>query len=427
MKYRIINGILLLWDGINFTLKKEELFINGSKIEAIGTNGINNLGDYETINASDQLVMPGLINTHTHVYMNFMKNSADDLPFDNWLFDKIFAVEAKMSKKDFYWSTMLGCIEMIKTGTTSFLDMHICENECAKAAKDSGLRAFLGKCIIGNDLYGDGYESFHKALLEKDKFESNLLKFVLSPHSIYSCSTKMLSQIASEADKRNMLKHIHLSESSKEIANCLKEHRKTPVELLHSLDFLDNKTIAAHCVKINNSDIKLLHKNSVNVATAPSSNAKLGNGAAPIKKMLDNGINVCLGTDSAASNNTLNMFREMNILSLIHKAKKETAVDFSAKDVLKTATLNPAKALNMKDQIGIISQGAFADLIFLDLKSPSLFPNNDIISSLRYCANGAEVTSVMVNGSFLMRSRELTSIDSERIYYEAERIAAKYF
>lgn len=425
MKYRIKNGLLLLYSDNKFLTKKEDLFINGSTIEAIGKDEIKGLDTYKEIDAENKLIMPGLINLHTHVYMNFMKNSADDVPFNTWLFKKIFPVEAKMKGSDFYWGTMLGLIEMIKTGTTCYLDMHICENECAKAAKDAGVRAFMGKCITGTDLYADAYESFRKALEEKDNYESDLLKFVLSPHSVYACSPELLKQISEESQKRNMLKHIHLSESDKEVSNCLAEYGKTPVELLCSIEFLDDKTVTAHCVKLVNNDVDILKQKGVCVVTNPSSNAKLGNGIAPVVDMIKKNVNVCLGTDSAASNNTLNMFREMGIFSILHKADTQCATTLNANNVLECATVNPSVFLQMKNKIGVIEKGANADLIFVDLKASSLFPNNDVVSSLCYSANGSEVQSVMINGNFVMQNGILTTIDTERVYYEIEKIIKK--
>ncbi len=426
MNYRIKNGLLLLFDGNGFSTKKEDLFISEGRIVAVGTENIDNPDKYTDVDADNQLVMPGLINSHTHAYMSFMKNFADDIPFDKWLYDRVFSVEAKMSGSDFYWTTLLGCMEMIRTGTTCYLDMHICGNECAAAANDSGLRAFIGRCITGTDLYADGKGMFESALSEESMYESDLLNFVLSPHSIYSCSEKMLSQINEEADKRNMLKHIHLSETQKELEECLVTHHKTPVEYLNDIGFLDSKTITAHCVKLNERDIDILKHCGASVATNPSSNAKLGNGAAPVVSMLQKGVNVCLGTDGSASNNTLNMFREIGVFSLIHKAKNENTTDLVVNDILKCATVNSAKALGLDKSIGIISEGAFADLIFLDLSSVSFFPNNNMVSALCYSANGSEVKSVMVNGNFVMKNGFLTTLDSERIYYEVRRIADKY-
>lgn len=426
MRYRIKNGLLLFYSDKRFFVKKDDLFINGSTIEAIGAQGINDIDAYEVIDADNKLIMPGLINSHTHIYMNFMKNSADDVPFDTWLFKRIFPIEAKMYKPDFYWATLLGCIEMIKTGTTCCLDMHICENECAKAVSESGMRGFIGKCITGEDLYTDGYESFKNALEEKEAYESDLIKFVLSPHSVYACSPKLLEQISKEAQTRRMLKHIHLSESNKEITDALAEYGKTPVALLNDIGFLDSETIAAHCVKLNDNDIDILSRKKVNVVTNPSSNAKLGNGVSRVSDMLKSNINVCLGTDSAASNNTLNMFREMGIFSILHKAITEKGSVLSAGDVLECSTINPAKAFKMNGKLGCISEGAYADLLFIDLNCPSLFPNNNIISSLCYSTNGSEVDSVMINGKFVMKNRVLTSLDAERIYYENNRIRNKY-
>ncbi len=426
MKYRITNGLLLTACEKGFSVIKEDLFINGTKIESVGKSDGVQAENYETIDAANQLVMPGLINSHTHVYMNFIKNTADDIPFNSWLYKRIFPIEAKMQGEDFYWSALSGYMEMIKTGTTCCVDMHICANKCAQAAKDAGVRAFMGECITGDDLYSDANEKFKSAIGEKEMYESDLIKFILSPHSVYACSEKLLSQIAKEAEDRKMLKHIHLSESKKEIDDCLKETGKTPVEYLDGIGFLDSKTIAAHCVKVNEKDIEILSQKKVNVATNPSSNAKLGNGIAPVGEMLRKGVNVCLATDSAASNNTLNMFREMGIFSLIHKAVNESATDFSAKEVLRCATINPAKALGMENEIAVISKGAYADLIFVDLQSPSLFPNNDIVSSLCYTANGSEVSSVMINGNFVLKNRIFTEIDTEQVYYQVEKIAKKY-
>ncbi len=426
MKYKIKNGLLLLYENGSFLTRKEDLFISGTTIESIGGEPDGSPAEYEEIDASHRLIMPGLINAHTHAYMTFMKNSADDMPLNAWLQNRIFPIEAKMSKPDFYWATLFGCIEMIKTGTTCFLDMHICEDECAKAMQDIGMRAFLGKCITGSDLYTDGYDCFSKALSEKEQYESDLLQFALSPHSVYACSPKLLTQITDEAQKRNMHKHIHLSESTKEVEDCIAAYGKTPVALLQDIGFLDNRTIAAHCVKLNESDIQMLHDKQVSVVTDAASNAKLGNGIAPIGQMLRKSVNVCLGTDSAASNNSLNMFRELGIFASLHKAVNETATSFSANTCLECVTMHSAAALGMQNKIGVIAKGAFADLVFMDLQSASLFPNNNIVSSLCYSANGNEVSSVMIHGKFIMKDRVLTTIDEQRVFFEINRIADTY-
>ena len=427
MKYWINNGYLLLKQNQEYVVKKQDLLIEENKIKSIITTDSPVSEDYVKIDAQGQLIMPGLINSHTHAYMNLMKNTADDLPFDKWLFDKIMPIESKINNKDFYWSSLLGCIEMIKTGTTTYVDMHISDKQSARAAKDSGMRSFVGKCIRGEDLYGDADHLFAQALSEKDEYENDLVKFVLSPHSVYACSEKLLRQISLEASARNMLKHIHLSESSREVQDCLSQHKKTPVDFLSEIGFLDSKTLAAHCVKVSDKDIDILKTNNVNVITNPSSNAKLGNGIAPVSKMLRNHINVCLGTDSSASNNTLNMFREMGFFTLIQKAESCDPTVLQAFDVLNCVSENPAKALGLSGKIGIIQEGAYADLIFLDLNQPSLYPNNDIVSSLCYSANGSEISSVIINGNFVMKNHEMLFIDQEKVYYEINRMIKEYF
>jgi len=425
MNYRITNGQILILNPENkFSVIDSDIFIRDNLICKVGSNA--QLDNYETIDAKNQLIIPGLINMHTHAYMSLLKNYADDVPFNEWLFERIMPIEDKLSYDEAYWSSLLACIEMIKTGTTCFMDMHMFKGQSCRAVQELGMRAFIGRGLVGEDLYEDGYKRFSEALDEKKDFESDLIKFVLSPHAIYSCSERLLRQVVEEANKLGLLKQIHLSESTFEVDNSISKYGKTPVEFLSDIGFLDGRTILAHCVKLSKNDINLIKKHNSNVVTNPASNAKLGNGFAPVVDMLDNGINVCLGTDSVASNNTLNMFREMNLLSLLHKAAHDESTVLSASEVLRISTTNAAKALGLEQKIGCILEGAYADLVFVDLTAPSLFPNNNIISSLCYSANGAEVSSVMINGRFVMKNNELITIDVERVHYEVKHIISKY-
>ncbi len=426
MNYKIINGQLLIPADCGFKIEKQDLYIIGNKIAGTGTCSELETESYETIDAAGHLIMPGLINLHTHVYMTFMRNYADDVDFDEWLFKRVMPVEDKLSKEAAYWSSLLGCIEMIQTGTTSFVDMHMFHKQSPKAASQAGMRAFIGRGLVGDDLYGDGGSRFQEALEEKDAYESELIQFILSPHAIYSCSEKLLAQIAEEAARRKMLKQIHLSESITEVKNAVAKYGKTPAEYLSDIGFLDNHTILAHCVQMTENDIEIIHRHEANVVTNPASNAKLGNGFAPVTEMHNSGINICIGTDGTASNNTLNMFREMGLLSLIHKGIKQDSTSAPAQFVIKAATENGAKALGMEHKIGVIKEGAYADLIFIDLHAVSLFPNNNVLSSLCYSANGSEVDSVMIGGKFVMRNREMLTIDTERVYYEVNRLAGRF-
>lgn len=424
--YRIVNGCLLVYTEDGFKIEKTDLYVLGNKIERVGPDDSKPEGAYEVIDASNKLIMPGLINMHTHAYMTMMRNYADDVDFDEWLFKRVMPVEDQLPKEAAYWTSLLGCMEMIQTGTTSFVDMHMFHEQSPLAARDAGMRAFIGRGLVGEDLYEDGYSRFKEALEEKAAYESDRIRFLLSPHAIYSCSPKLLGQVAEEARKLNMHKQIHVSESTAEVDNAISKYKKTPVQLLADIGFLDKDTIFAHCVKMRENDMDILRDHHVNVVTNPASNAKLGNGFAPIMEMKEKGINVCIGTDGTASNNTLNLFREMGLLSLIHKGIHKDSTSAPAQFVLETATVHGAKALGMEGKLGVIAPGAYADLLFVDLKATSLFPNNNMISSLCYSANGSEVESVMIHGKFVMKNRELLTIDQERVYHEVNRIVEKY-
>ena len=421
MDKKIINGYAAEYENGRFTASKKDIYVIDGKIS------FNGNGDgYEIIDAKDRLIMPGLINMHTHAYMSLFRNYADDVSFEEWLFKRIMPVEDVIETEDAYWMNMLGMIEMIETGTTCFSDMHMFEGQSCRAALDSGMRAFIGRGLVGTDLYGDGAERLAQTMRERERYECDTIKFILSPHAIYSCSEKLMSQVAELAAKEGLLKQTHLSEGVKEVEDCYAQFGISPVELIDRAGFLDDKCILAHCVQMSEKDIELIKRRGATVVTNPASNAKLGNGIAPIKAFRESGINICIGTDGTSSNNTLNMFREMSLLSLMHKGVNRDSTFLSANDVLAMSTVNAAKALGMEGRLGIISEGACADLIFIDLTASSLFPNNDLITALCYSANGSEVASVMVNGKMLMKDRELLTIDRSRVLSEVSRLVRKY-
>ena len=422
MNYKITNGKILLEEGDHFSVKDADLYIRDRRIsfEPFGEDET-----FETVDAAKHLIMPGLINMHTHAYMTIMRNYADDVDFSQWLFHGVMPVEDRLPAEAAYWTSLLAFNEMIRTGTTCFVDMHMYHRQSPLAAKEAGMRAYIGRGLVGDDLFEEGNLRFKEALEEKAEFESDRLKFVLSPHAIYTCSEKLLMQIAEQSRELSMLKQIHLSESETEIRDCLEKHGKTPVRLLADLGFLDDRTILAHCVQMRGGDLDTIRESGATVVTNPASNAKLGNGFAPVSEMLEKGINLCIGTDGTASNNTLNMFREMGLLSLIHKGICRDSTALPAVTVLRAATSNAARALHREGELGVIREGACADLIFPDLQTASLFPPNNIVSSLIYSASGSEVDSVMIDGRFVMRGREMLTIDTEKVYYEVEKAAEK--
>ena len=400
MNYKIINGAILKSDPEKLYTLSEDLFVVDGKVYENLPEDVKE-EELEIVDAAHHLVMPGLINLHTHAYMTVLRNYADDVDFNEWLFKRVMPVEDRLPQEGAYWSSLLACMEMVRTGTTCFNDMHMFRGQSARAAADAGTE-------------------------QKEWESSKLLKFVLAPHAIYSCSAKLYEQVAREAEERHMLKHTHLSESDVEVANCLEKYGKTPVEFLRDTGFLDEKTILAHCVKMQGDDISIIAEAGSTVVTNPASNAKLGNGFAPLHKFTESGVNLCLATDGTSSNNTLNLFREMNLVSLIHKGLAGDSTMLPADQVVRMVTENAAAAVGMKDQIGTIRDGANADLIFIDLNEPSMFPNNNIVSSLCYSANGSEVDSVMIDGRFVMRKREFVTMDGERVRFEVQKIVEKY-
>ena len=383
MNYIITNGTLLLPDGESLKTEKADLYIRDGVIAAVGGTVPENFGNFETVDASDRLIMPGLINMHTHAYMTLLRNYADDVDFSEWLFDRCMPVEDRLPVEAAYWTSLLGCMEMISTGTTCFVDMHMYHEQSCRAANTAGMRGYIGRGLVGEDLYTDGLSRFQGCIDEQEKYGSDML-------------------------------------------DAIKKFGRTPVEVMRDTGFLGKNTILAHCVQMRGDDISIIAESGSSVVTNPASNAKLGNGFAPIEDLRRAGVNVCLGTDGTASNNTLNMFREMGLLSLIHKGIHRSSVTAPATFVVDTATRNAAKALHREGELGVIAPGAKADIIFIDLTAPSMFPNNNCISALCYSANGSEVESVMINGKFVMRDREFAGIDREQVLYEVGQIAKKY-
>lgn len=421
MNYKILNGKLLIQENGKISIEEKTLYVHDNVLSFKAKNNAS----YEEVDAKGKMIMPGLINMHTHAYMSVLRNYADDVNFAEWLFNRCMPVEDKLPVEAAYWTNQLAFAEMIMSGTTTYIDMHMYRCQSAKAAKDAGMRGYIGRGLVGEDLYEDGYSRFKEAIDEKEEYESDTLKFVLAPHAIYSASPKLYSQVMDECNKRGMLHETHLSEGVTEVEDSLKKYGKTPVAVLKDAGFLDD-AILAHCVQLRGDDFDMLKEAGVHVVTNPASNAKLGNGFAPIEEIKNKGINLCIGTDGCSSNNTLNMFREMGLLSLIHKGINKNSEGCPAEYVVNAATVNAAKALHMENKLGVIKEGAIADIIFIDLFAPQMFPHNNIVSSLCYSANGSEVSSVMINGKFVMKDNILLTIDLERVYSEVQKIVDKY-
>ncbi|MBO4914907.1 MAG: amidohydrolase [Oscillospiraceae bacterium] len=431
MKTMIRNGLVLLYDGGVWRYEKKNILIDGNRISRMTEADISD--GAEVIDASGKLVMPGIINAHTHAYMTIHRNYADDLPFFDWL-DKVQKVEDGMTEEDVYWTTMLAIIEMLKTGTTCFVDMTIKSakeptgplSAAAGAVNDSGIRAVISRGLAGVSDSEESITKFGQAVREMELFrDESRLQFIHGPHAPYSCMSDYLQKLTQSCRERNIGQTIHLSESLAEMDGIKKDRGMTPIQYVDSLGVFDVPVIAAHCVYATDEDIRIMRDRHVSVAINPKSNMKLGNGFAPADKFLEAGINVCLGTDGCGSNNCLNMFQEMNAAALVYKGSNRQAQCVGAADVLKMATVNGAKAIGREGELGTIKEGAIADMILIDLNQPQFIPANSIISGLVYSSNGSEVDTVLVDGRVLMKNRRLTTIDEEQVYGECRRIAER--
>ena len=407
---------------------RKDVYIEGGLIAGIGEAPEGFRSD-TVIDASHKTLMPGLVNAHTHVYMSLFRNFADDVPFSTWLFERILPIEDNLTAEQCYWGDMLNFAEMIRTGTTSFLDQQMFTGALVRAAHDAGIRAVISRGIVGDVRTEEGVARRWREALESMQLAKELgsnASFMVSAHAIYTCSEDVLRYVLDLAKEYGLPITTHLSETKQEYEDCMKAHGKTPVGYLNELGLLDHEITLAHCVWLADEDYALLARPNIHVVTNPASNAKLANGFAPVARMLREGIDVALGTDGAASDNTQNMFTEMHLLSLMQKGVEQDSVVLSAKETLKIATENGARAAGFGDTAGRIAVGKKADVILIDETAPNMLPNFDISSALVYSATGMEVTDSIIDGKLVMRDKELLTIDEERVRFEIGKITEKF-
>ncbi len=384
--------------------------------------------DAELIAEEHGLVMPGLINTHTHAAMACFRGLADDLPLMQWLQEYIFPVEAKLNSEMVYQSTLLSIAEMIKSGTTSFCDMYLFAKDVARATADTGMRAWIGEVLY--DFPSPNYGELESGFTYVDELfamytNHPLINITVDPHAVYTCSPDLLKRLKKSAEKHDALYVIHLSETDDEVKGVLERFGVTPVMHLENLGLLDSKVVADHCVVLDQQEIDLLAQRGVKVAHCPESNMKLAAGVAPVPEMLEAGITVGLGTDGSASNNNVDMFGEMNSAAKLHKAHRLDPTVMTAAETLEMATTGGARVLAADNEIGSLEPGKKADIIVLDLNQPHLTPLYNIPSHLVYAARGADVIHSIINGKVVMRNRELRTIDEKTILADMVRMGEK--
>lgn len=382
----------------------------------------------QEISATDCLVMPGLVNTHTHAAMSTLRGLADDLPLMDWLHHHIFPAEAKLTSHQVYWSTLLACAEMIRSGTTTFCDMYLFEEHVARATDVAGLRALLGEGLFAfpSPNYGaiDSGFDYTRKLASTWKGHPRISIGVM-PHAPYTCPPALLGLAAKIARELGVPLCIHLAETRHEDEEIRKAHGCSPVELLEHHGILGPDVIAAHCVWLSGHDMQLLADRGVRVSHNPESNMKLASGVAPIPELLLRGIPVGLGTDGCASNNDLDMFREMDSASKLQKIHRMDPTAMPAAQVLQMATVGGARVLGMQESIGSLEPGKAADIIILDMMQPHWQPLYHLASQLVFSARGADVRDTIVHGKVLMRDRRILSFDEAEVFAKIREIRKK--
>ncbi|KRQ87492.1 5-methylthioadenosine/S-adenosylhomocysteine deaminase [Caloramator mitchellensis] len=374
----------------------------------------------EIIDGKGCVALPGLINCHTHIPMTLLRGYGEGLPLMRWLNEKIWPFEMKLNSEDIYAGALLGMIEMVKSGTTSFVDMYFMEDAIAKACKNANLRGFLGSPMIGDFWKQQIDESI--ALFGKYK-DDELVNVLIAPHSPYTLSMEALKQAGEVARKYNIPIHIHIAETMDEVKIISDKYNTTPAKVCEEAGiFENNRTIAAHCVHFNDEDIDMVSKYDFTAVYNPQSNMKLASGIAPVVKMINKGVNVAIGTDGASSNNNLNLIEEMQTASYLQKLSNNDATALSAYETLKLATVNAAKAVGMEDRLGKIKKGYLADIILIDFGKPHMNPPTDVYSNIVFSAQGGDVRTVIVNGKVVMKDYILLSLDEKEIIERANRV-----
>jgi len=420
----IENGTLVTMDDRFQLLEKHSLGINNGKIAAIFPAGRVSYWAKEKINATNCLVIPGLINTHSHLPMTYFRGLVDDLPLRKWLQEFIWPLEAKLVNPDFvYDATLHGASEMIKNGISTTNDMYFHMSSIADACIKAGLRVIISEALLDIQLSEEqrkhGIGNKIKQLKEKYR-DKPLVDFSLAPHSIYTCSAETLKQCAEVASENDFLIHIHLSETQEEVQNCLREHGKKPVAYLKELGLLEVRSVLAHAIWLDEAEIDLLAESGkASLAICTESNLKLTSGFAPLKTYLDKGINLSLGTDGVASNNNLSLFEELSLTARLHKTINSDPTLLPARDAFALVTRNAAQAIGRENDLGSLETGKLADLAVVELDELENQPVYNPYSHLVYAISSHSVRDMVIGGRIVMQDRQLSKVNEDQMLKRA--------
>lgn len=420
----IKDGHIVTMDPQRRIFERGSVAIADGKIVAVGKN-INVKAD-TVIDAKGKVVLPGLVNAHTHLSMTLLRGVADDMELDPWLKTKIWPIEKHLRAEDCYVGALLGCLEMIKSGTTCFADQYFFMEDVARAVEKAGIRGVLSYGIIeqGNPKKRKSEIREGEKLVKTCHGMANgRILTMFGPHAPYTCSPECLAQVKQLAKKYKVGIHTHIAESKWEVEEIIKKYGKRPVEHLDAIGFLGPEVLAAHCVQLAEQEIRILRDRGVKPVHNPVSNMKIACGVSPVPEMLAAGIPVALGTDGAASNNSLDMFNEMKFAALLNKVDKFDPTVMPVQSVLEMATVNGARALGLGENLGSLEVGKKADLTLVDLRKPHLTPLRNVISHLVYSATGGDVDTVIVDGKVIMQGRRVLTLEEDKVLEEAQKVA----
>ncbi len=400
-----------------------DVFIDGKYIKEIGQNLEVKAG--KVIDGSDKLLMPGLINGHTHLGMSYFRNLADDMNLQRWLNEKIWPLEAHLQPEDIYWGSLLSMIEIIKSGGTAFCDMYDYMHEVGKAADKIGMRGVIGQGLIGfNDPDLKKLEGMRELYKAWHGQSDGKMRVIVSPHAPYTCSGPYIKKCMEMAEELGVGIHIHLSETKQEVKDSLKEHDMTPIEYVASLGLLEHHVVAAHCVHMTDEEFDLVEGKDFFPMNNPTSNLKLASGFAPVNRWLKADICAGLGTDGSSSNNNVDIWREMHLASILNKAVDEDPLSVNAAEALQMATKNGAKALGFED-LGTLEPGKVADMILIDIDNLHFRPHHNLVSALVYSGTAEDVNTTIINGEIVMENREICHVNEDEVIAKVDELTEK--
>lgn len=423
----ITNGVVVTMDSQETVIADGAVTVSGDRIVDIGPKEkFSDCRAEKVIDAKNGIIMPGLINTHTHASMTCFRGLADDLDLMTWLNDYIFPAEAKLNHEKVNAGALLACAEMILSGTTCFADMYLFEDAVAQAASQAGMRAVVGEVLYDfpSPAYGPIEEGFaYTENLIKKWQDDPLITVAVEPHSPYLCAPDLLTRANDLSKKYDVPLIIHVAETQTEVSTIFERYGKTPIALLAEIGVLSARLLACHCVALTDRDIELLASFDVKVSHNPESNMKLASGIAPVPQLMDAGVCVGLGTDGCTSNNNIDMFLEMDTAAKIHKVNTLDPTVMDAKTVMKMTTRDAAKALGLDKETGSLVPDKKADIIVIDTNKPHLTPMYNLYSHLVYAAGGNDVDTSIINGQVVMENRQLLTLDIAKVMADVNQVA----